>query len=431
MNKQLSWDGIEAWIETLEPLRKQYLGELTTLLNESQKKFDSKSLIEPAFRDWSNFRPLKTEDENDWSDWLAHLLEKSTTGYFANLLLNYGTYEDKNDYALPKVVRELPIATSEDEQNRRPDLLIKWKDGTFTHIEVKKYDSDFIKTFPTSKYINEYFKTSAQHFILIPEESREKCLKELDKEKNKFPSIKINLLIWNDVAASLRNTLINPDNKESNEWNVWANSFLGCIEQKLLGFTAFNQKLPMQGITKLINHHNKLLEYKNMPNLKEEEFKFLMEGVSIYSQAKNSISHFEDLVKKRITEFLSGHYWKQYVNLEKSFITSYPKSYSLDYIEYYFEFNFDKKKIIDLQVHFLSNPAMIVTRIYLENDKRNSIQLKTLENFNDIKVIKDPYGYYFKLVPDFTQKFNLEKYLDILMEATLAHEGYIKQSNQT
>ncbi len=74
---------------------------------------------------------------------------------------------------------------------------------------------------------------------------------------------------------------------------------------------------------------------------------------------------------------------------------------------------------------------MIVTRIYLENDKRNSIQLKTLENFNDIKVIKDPYGYYFKLVPDFTQKFNLEKYLDILMEATLAHEGYIKQSNQT
>ena len=192
----------------------------------------------------------------------------------------------KNDYALPKVVRELPIATSEDEQNRRPDLLIKWKDGTFTHIEVKKYDSDFIKTFPTSKYINEYFKTSAQHFILIPEESREKCLKELDKEKNKFPSIKINLLIWNDVAASLRNTLINPDNKESNEWNVWANSFLGCIEQKLLGFTAFNQKLPMQGITKLINHHNKLLEYKNMPNLKEEEFKFLIELSFFY--------HFQD-----------------------------------------------------------------------------------------------------------------------------------------
>jgi hypothetical protein len=334
IENQTSWDGIKAWIETLEPLREQYLGQLTTLLKESQKKFDSKNLIEPAFRDWSKFRPLKTDNENDWSDWLAHLLENSTTGYFANILLNEGDYKVEKDYTFPKVKREFHLTTPDDEENRRSDLLMEWNDKTFTHIEVKKYDSDFKKTFPTSKYINEYFKTSAQHFILIPKGSREKCSKELDNEKDNFPRIKINLLIWNDVAASLRNTLINPDNKESNEWNVWANSFLGCLEQKLLAFTAFNQKLPMHEITKLINYNNKLSENKNMSDLIKKEDEFLEKGFSTYSQAKRALLQFENILSKRISELFNQNYWSQYKDIGKNFQEFKKVSSEPDFIGY-------------------------------------------------------------------------------------------------
>jgi hypothetical protein len=74
---------------------------------------------------------------------------------------------------------------------------------------------------------------------------------------------------------------------------------------------------------------------------------------------------------------------------------------------------------------------MLLTRIYYEAVKDPSILLKESDKFNDIKVIKDPYGYYFKLVPKVGKPFTLDKDLDYLIEATLAHEGYIKQSNQT
>jgi|JI9StandDraft_1071089.scaffolds.fasta_scaffold21966_3 hypothetical protein len=431
ISKQLSWDGIEEWIQ---PLREEYLDTLTLLLKESQEKIKKKNLIEPAYTDWSKFRPLKTEYENDWSDWLAYLLEKSTTGYFAKELLGENAFLISPEKAI--VERETPIlGLSGGDKNFRTDILIHWLNkGRHIHIEVKIDDMNLDKTFPTSESVNNFIKEkygnspeqTVNHYILLSDYQMtewEKVVKE-----NTRRNISITPITWNKVADSLRKTLSSNDtqSKESNEWNVWANSFLGCIEQKLLKFEPFNQKLPLHGITKLINYHNKLLENKNMSDSTKEELDFLIKGVSIYSQAKHSISHFEDLVKKRTNAFFATNYWTQYADLEKLFNTSYQKIYSLDYIEYYFEFNFDKKKIIDLQIHFLSNPAMFVTRIFIETDKRNSIQLKAPENFKDIKVIKDPYGYYFKLVPDLTESFNLEKYLDILMEATLAYEGYVK-----
>src|SRR5262245_37323887 len=42
---------------------------------------------DPSARDWTSFRPLRRDREEDWSDWLAQLIEESRTGRFAWALL--------------------------------------------------------------------------------------------------------------------------------------------------------------------------------------------------------------------------------------------------------------------------------------------------------------------------------------------------------
>lgn len=222
---QPSWDKVEAWIK---PLREKYFGELLSLVKNSQEKLNNKKLTEPAYRDWSNFRPLNLEDENDWSDWLAHILETAPTGYFAKELLDKDNDWILTDYKAKRVERETSIP------GFRTDLLIYLIDETkHIHIEVKLDDSNFEKTPPTTKSLNLYLKdNNTKHFILVPKYREHECRDRLNMVTGDYP--KINVITWNDVADSLRNTLVKED--VSNEWNVWASSFLGCIEQKLLGF---------------------------------------------------------------------------------------------------------------------------------------------------------------------------------------------------
>jgi len=42
---------------------------------------------DPTRTDWSRFRPLRLSREEDWSDWLAYLIERSDKGVFAQSLL--------------------------------------------------------------------------------------------------------------------------------------------------------------------------------------------------------------------------------------------------------------------------------------------------------------------------------------------------------
>jgi hypothetical protein len=74
--------------------------------------------------DWERFRPLRQSREEDWSDWLAWLLETSVTGLLAETLI--GTYMkcDPDSFRSPekKVRREVLTENRE----RRGDIVAEW-----------------------------------------------------------------------------------------------------------------------------------------------------------------------------------------------------------------------------------------------------------------------------------------------------------------
>lgn len=176
---------------------------------------------DPSAVDWTTFRPLRVDREEDWSDWLAYLIERSTSGLFAAGLFAARIAED---FASPFEV-ERERGTPND---RRADIVIRWSPGRNTHMEVKIWDQNFNKTIETAQGLRQSEPEPVwSDFILIPESARDQCGREL---QDAIP--KISIITWEEVATSLRRALVS--GKDDVAWNVWAFSFCGIIEQKIL-----------------------------------------------------------------------------------------------------------------------------------------------------------------------------------------------------
>jgi hypothetical protein len=77
--RSTSWNGVIEWTAAIERLLG---GERSAL---GRRRASSDRLLhdlecDPSARDWTSFLPLRREREEDWSDWLAQLLDESTTG---------------------------------------------------------------------------------------------------------------------------------------------------------------------------------------------------------------------------------------------------------------------------------------------------------------------------------------------------------------
>jgi len=72
-------------------------------------------------------------------------------------------------------------------------------------------------------------KSKWYDFIILLDSQVEEWVNIDNREK--YP---IQYLIWNDVAIILRKSIL--ISTETLSWKVWAYSFLGAIEQKLLNF---------------------------------------------------------------------------------------------------------------------------------------------------------------------------------------------------
>lgn len=226
--KVRSWAGVAKWIERVE----KRSGPERDALARLRKSWDEVLADlggDPSARDWTSFRPLRRDREEDWSDWLAHLVEDSRTGRFAWVLL--GKFEPgtrQSDYVESVAHREVS------HEGYRADLIIKWTDATYSHVEVKVGDPDLAKTLATAKKMEMRFRHARRRsdsVLLMPWQSEAwnvECKRQPEMRE------RVHELTWIDVACALRDALRHGKN-ESTHWRVWAHTFCGAVEQDLLG----------------------------------------------------------------------------------------------------------------------------------------------------------------------------------------------------
>ncbi len=182
---------------------------------------------DPSRSDWTKFRPLRLEREEDFSDWLAWLLEHSRSGLFAQYMFGDAVAIAPAEHEPPRVERELVV----EEAGRRADILVDWRDGGWTHVEVKLGDRSFDKTFETALGLRQQRGNPEcwTDFILTPEEATESwtaCRKHHEGARE------IKHITWTSVAIALRRALWHQ--MDSDSWLAWAYAFCGWIEQRLL-----------------------------------------------------------------------------------------------------------------------------------------------------------------------------------------------------
>jgi hypothetical protein len=245
--------------------------------------------------DWERFRPLRQSREEDWSDWLAWLLETSITGLLAESLLGSCLGNDPSSFRSPekKVRREVLTENRE----RRGDIIAVWNKNLITHIELKLGDQNFEKTFVTSQLLRSQWPKEAvwTDVILIPDTSRAawKGLAE------KHPPGTIQEILWNDVAAGLRKCLWVA--REPVFWLAWAWSFCCAIEARILHLRRPDQSKP--GINHLATA-TRWVEILAMDpkkakiSMKPEMKAFLKDGVRLYADALDTVERFQAEMQK-------------------------------------------------------------------------------------------------------------------------------------
>lgn len=246
MNKELTWDIFNDWninqtsqlnlnwesFVSLKPYYNKLINSRYEQLLTALNKWNTILVAygnDPTYYNWDNFRPLRLNREEDWSDWLAFLIEKSETGFFNTDLFKINP-DFITNFSSPKVDREVTV------QNFRADLIIQWKNDNFTHLEIKIGDKNLKKTFETSRVLQQKYKiddNNWNNYILLLNNQLNDWLKV--EEQSKINTI-VKAITWQDVSISLRKSLLTNENYT---WKAWAYTFIGAIEQKLINYKGY------------------------------------------------------------------------------------------------------------------------------------------------------------------------------------------------
>lgn len=224
ISSNLNWDVFDRLFQTSEKCYELEKKEIFLLLDEWNIRLKDYG-GDPTFYNWNKFRPLKLAREEDWSDWLGHLIDSSKTGYFSrNLFKTIGLgIADAHD--IDFIERE-PF-----HKGYRGDLLVKWKNGIFVLVEVKTGDPNLEKTYDTALIIREKYRAQYilwHNYILLLRNQVSQWLDIKEKE-----TVKVEYLTWEKVAICLRRSLLFSDEPTSS-WKAWAYMFIGAIEKILL-----------------------------------------------------------------------------------------------------------------------------------------------------------------------------------------------------
>jgi hypothetical protein len=215
-----TWDAVDAMIRPALEAAQAADADLARELERWDRDLETIG-GEPAFRDWKRFRPLRLSREEDWSDWLAHLVETSQGGFLGRELRD-------SDRARAKAV-EREVTTAD---GFRADLVVEWNDGVCSHLEVKVGDLAFDKTFDTALALRQRFAGASRwtDHILVPDAHLPLWREIAERSSHR---VSVAPISWTGIAVALRGALRHSG--ESTVWKAWAAAFTGAVEQQLLG----------------------------------------------------------------------------------------------------------------------------------------------------------------------------------------------------
>ena len=240
------WSDLEPWWGSYverqrEEARElyQYLDRLGELWINSECSFDT----DPLTVDWTSDRdirgPLRPNQEENWSRWLADVLRTAPDRLGIELFGEAFEGEPTN----VRCEEYLP-ATLSSEPYRYADILCIFSRNGIS-IEVKKGDENYEKTTHTARLIEEkHSRYDWDHFLLLPKKKmyalRQSFKDDLEDTADRTilesgRSGPISVIYWQDISASIRNTLLHGE-APNQHWEASAYLLCTLIEQKILGY---------------------------------------------------------------------------------------------------------------------------------------------------------------------------------------------------
>lgn len=235
------WSTLDEWWRSHTETQHDRLTELRNQLHQlddewakSRSRFDD----DPLAVDWASRRwmagPLRPNQEENWSQWLAHTLRSGPAAFSGNLFSS--NFEQRPE----RVDREVHLVDHAG-MDRYADILAFYGDRAIS-IEVKKGDEHYKKTTHTANLIESQLDYSWDHYLLLPRRKQgalEMAFQEQLVEEAEQPltilsdsSNDIDIRFWEDVSAVLRDVLLANIDANSH-WESSAYLLCTLIEQKI------------------------------------------------------------------------------------------------------------------------------------------------------------------------------------------------------
>lgn len=242
-----AWETVDDFWNSYTEQQQDELLELQELMAHLDETWiDGASTFEddPLTTNWrseSQYEgPLRTTiNEEDWSQWLAHLL-RTSSGPFAQELLGAPSTH-------PTSVRREVVFYGEGTQ-RRVDILVEYDDVGIS-IEVKQGDKHYRKTPETAGLVERNTQRDWSHVLLLQKDKLPRLQQtfgdDLTRPEDSRPLIQsdqssdIDVRYWQDVSRVLRQVLIEGHEPDSH-WEASAYLFITLIEQRILGLHSFS-----------------------------------------------------------------------------------------------------------------------------------------------------------------------------------------------
>lgn len=234
------WDNLDIWWDDYKTVQQRDFVELRNLIMDLDEKWESSNSrfdTDPLHAEWTDQAnstvPLRTSQEENWSHWLASLLEASS-GEFTKHLFG----DDVDD--LPISVEREAYLPEPNGSDRFADILVFYEDQAIS-IEVKQDDTAYKKTLHTATLVEQHHDYDWQHVLLVPAHytpNVSRAFPDLSYDGGQ-PEIRarhshpIQLFYWRDVSRALRTVLLS-EQEQDPHWEASAYLLCTLIEQRVM-----------------------------------------------------------------------------------------------------------------------------------------------------------------------------------------------------